>query len=100
VILHGAVTPELRQEALTREGIDESIEVEGAKVGGWNIVGPSDDEPQVWIRRERGRGFRAHQADVDAFAEPVEEIQERFFGQSRRVHPPTFIISQYTRLAS
>src|SRR5687767_4340836 len=85
MILHGAITTELGDESLACKRIDESIEVERAKVGGGYIVSPSDDEAQVRIRGKSCGAICVHQADVDAFAESVEEIQERVIRKSARV---------------
>jgi hypothetical protein len=55
VILDRTVTAELGEESVAGKRIDESIEIERPKVGRRQVIGPSDDQPQVWICGECGR---------------------------------------------
>ena len=76
VVVDCAVGFKPRDERRARLRIDESIDVERPHVGLGGFAGVTEDQLQVGVGGESGRGIRTDGADVDAFVHSLEQPRE------------------------
>lgn len=74
--MRAAVPGELLQKGRSRLFVDEPVRIEWTNVGDWRLFGPSEDQAQPRIGRERGRAVELNEADVQAFVQTIKEAGE------------------------